>query len=251
MHDFVLTERYAVFFATPVRFDVARAMSGMSSPVEAIRRDPREPTEVILVPRDGGPVRRVRAPDGFFIFHFFNGFEDGEAVVVDGCRMPDFPGGTIDLRDPEQVRAAPFEPAQPTRWIIEADRVASRPLGDVPMELPTVDPRRKGHRAAVGWATAMTRRGAGPLYTALARLDLETGEARVKDLAPDLPGEPLFVPESAEAEEGRGWLLSVVYRADERRSELWVLRADSLETVARFALPHHLPPGFHGTFVPA
>jgi carotenoid cleavage dioxygenase-like enzyme len=41
-----------------------------------------------------------------------------------------------------------------------------------------------------------------------------------------------------------------VYRAHERRSDLLCLDAQSLETVAVAHLPHAVPPGFHGSFVP-
>jgi carotenoid cleavage dioxygenase-like enzyme len=45
-------------------------------------------------------------------------------------------------------------------------------------------------------------------------------------------------------------VLSIVYRAREHRSDLVVLDAWDLATVAVVRLPHHVPPGFHGTFVP-
>jgi carotenoid cleavage dioxygenase-like enzyme len=44
-------------------------------------------------------------------------------------------------------------------------------------------------------------------------------------------------------------LLSLVYRAVARRTDLVCLNASTLETVAVAALPHAIPPGFHGCFV--
>lgn len=253
MHDFVLTERFAVFFATPVHFDLVRALSGLASPVESIRRDPAETTQVLIVPRDGGPVRTLRAPTGFFVFHFFGGYEDGERVVVHGCRMPDFQGGQIDVRDPAALRRAPFDPAALCRWTIDLGRgtIDERLLPGPPLELPTIDRRFSTRPHRVGFATLRLFDLAIPLYTGLGRIDLTTGEVRSEDFAPDLPGEPVFVPRHAAAPEGDGWLLSVVYRTQTHRSELWVLDAETLARVARFELPHHQPPGFHGTFVPA
>jgi carotenoid cleavage dioxygenase-like enzyme len=116
------------------------------------------------------------------------------------------------------------------------------------MELPFIDPRFVGRRAAFGWATARTQTHDAPIYCGLARLDLDSGATVRRDMSPDLPGEPVFVPRTPGAAPGDGWLLSVVYRARTRRSELWILRADDLSTEARLELPHHLPPGFHGTF---
>ena len=252
MHDFALTSKYAVFFATPIHFDLARTLGGMCAPVEAIRRDHGRPTEVIVVPKAGGPARTLEAPNGFFLFHFFGAYEEGDRIVLHGCRMSDFQGGTVDLRDSDAIRAVRLDPGIPSRWTINlrTGSVDEQIFDLEPMELPTIDPRFRSARHTVGWATARERHGPA-VYTMLARVDLATGEARVKRFEPDLPGEPVFVPRSTSAPEGEGWLLSVTYRAATARSELWILDAATLDTVARFGLPHHQPPGFHGCFVGA
>jgi all-trans-8'-apo-beta-carotenal 15,15'-oxygenase len=249
VHDFVLTDRWAVFFLSPVRFDAVRALSGLSSPVDSIARDASAPTDVLFVPRDGGPPRRVQVP-GCFVFHFFGGFEreDG-AVVVDGCRMDDFAGGRIDLRDPDALRSLRLPEAFPTRWVLwpNEGRASVERLTGTPMELPTVSPR-DGRR--LGWGQAKTQAGGVPVHTALARLDRETGRVRLRDMAPDLPGEPIVVLKQDAETEDDAWLLSLVYRARDHRTDLFVLEARDLSTVARVELPHHHPPGFHGCFVP-
>lgn len=249
MHDFVLTERFAVFFATPIKFDLPRALSGVNTPVESIRRDPRRSTQIVLVPREGGEPQRFEADDGFFLFHYFNAYESGSTIVVDGCRMADFKGGTIDLRDPSAVRDAMFEPAFPTRWTVDlgTKKVQARQLHEMGMELPRIDERRCTQMHRVLYATARTHPEGPPLLNGLARLDPESGQAVVRDLYPDLPGEPVFVPGGPGEDDG--WLTSVVYRAETGRSELWLVEPTSLATVARLELPHHLPPGFHGTWV--
>lgn len=249
VHDFVLTARWAVFFLSPVRFDVARAFSGISTPVDSLARDEGAPTEALLVPRTGGPPRRLEVAP-CFLFHFFGGYEreDG-AVVVDGCRMDDFAGGTVDVRDADALRAARVPPGLPTRWVLHPGRgtVEERRLSAVPMELPTVHPRAPRR---LGWAHAKVRADGTPFHTGLARLDRETGEATLRDLAPDLPGEPVVVPKPGATAEDDAWLLSLVYRAEPHRTDLYVLEAKDLSTVARLPLPHHQPPSFHGFFVP-
>ncbi len=251
LHDFALSGRYAVFFACPITFAVARVLLGFSTPVEAIRSDPSAKTLVVVVPRDGGPARVLEAPSGFFVFHFFGAYDDGDRLVVDGCRMPEFVGGTVDVTDADAVRAAPFPAGFPTRWTIDlpSGRIEEERLDGPGLELPTIDPRRVALPYTVGWATA--RGGDVPVYTGLAKVDFSSGSTLVRDLGADLPGEPLFVPRHPGAAEGDGFLLSVVYRAEADTSELWILDAGSLETVARYRLPHPQPPGFHGFFVPA
>ncbi|MEO1338222.1 MAG: carotenoid oxygenase family protein, partial [Myxococcota bacterium] len=247
MHDFVLTANHAVFFMTPVRFDVGRALLGLSSPVESIRRAPGVPTEILLVPRDGGAVRRIALDAGFFLFHFFNAFEANDTVVVDGCRMDDFPGGTVDLSDIEAVRRVTLDPGYPTRWRINLSdgTVSTTRLSEIPMELPTIDPRRSAVAHRFGYATARLREGP-PVYTGLARIDFTHGTVWTRDFSPDLPGEPMLLPLGDD--EGEGVLASVIYRAAEHVSELTLLDPENLQTVARARLPHHQPPGFHGDF---
>lgn len=251
VHDFVLTRRFAVFFLPPVTFDVPRALLGLASPVEALHHDVGQPTRVLVVPRDGGAPRTLETRGGF-VFHFSNGFEEGERVVIDGARMASFEGGTIDVRDPAALRRQrPFE-AIPTRFTLDLVRgtIGERALGAHHIELPTIDPRRATRRHEMLFSIARPEGDASPLHTALAITRAE-GAPVLRDLAPDLPGEPIFVPRAPDAGEGDGFLLCLVYRARARRSDLLCLDARTLETIAAAHLPHAVPPGFHGCFVPA
>jgi all-trans-8'-apo-beta-carotenal 15,15'-oxygenase len=269
VHDFVLTERYAVFLLPPVAFSLGRALLGMVSPVDALERDPSASTLVLVVPRDGGEPRTLEARPGF-AFHHIGGWDEGaRELVVDTLRMDDFRGGGIDVLDPAALRRAHLGRAVPTRMVIDLGAGASTAGGssgrgsgrvseevriDADVELPTTDPRRRTRPSRVAFAIARTPGWPAITHSAVARLDLAERSAVLRDLAPDLPGEPLFVPRAASgrdgAAEGEGWVLTIVYRAREHRSELWVLDAKDLSTVARARLPHHVPPGFHGTFVP-
>jgi len=62
----------------------------------------------------------------------------------------------------------------------------------------------------------------------------------------------VFVPRSAEAGEADGWLLAVVWRAAEDRSDLVVLDATDIGAgpLAIAHLPHRIPFGFHGNWRP-
>ena len=72
------------------------------------------------------------------------------------------------------------------------------------------------------------------------------------DLGTHLAGEPVFVPRSADAPEGDGYLLSVVHRGRENRSDLVFLDANNVAVgpVACAELPHRVPYGFHGNWRP-
>jgi carotenoid cleavage dioxygenase-like enzyme len=64
--------------------------------------------------------------------------------------------------------------------------------------------------------------------------------------------EPCFVPRRGGSVEGDGWLLSIVGRRSESRSDLVILdaRASSRGPVAVVKFPCRVHEGFHGIFVP-
>ena len=68
----------------------------------------------------------------------------------------------------------------------------------------------------------------------------------------DRVGEPIFVPRTPDAAEGDGWVLSVIYRGAEKRSDLAVFEATDVARgpVALVHLSHRVPAGFHGNWRP-
>jgi all-trans-8'-apo-beta-carotenal 15,15'-oxygenase len=250
VHDFVLTERYAVFFLSSVSFRVAPTLFGVATPVGSLRSSDR-PAAILLVPREGGPAITVPVAPGF-LFHFVNGFDDDAGrVVLDGMRLGALmPAAAFEaLLDGKRIDAPAPEP---TRYVIDVARrrVTQSPLAETPAELPTIDPRRVGRPYRHFWALAGEKGQTDPFLRRLLHANGGGGEA-VRDFAPDLPGEPLFVPAGAAANESEGFVLCLVYRAGAHRSDLYVLEPDDLRTVCRLELPHHVPPGFHGTWASA
>jgi carotenoid cleavage dioxygenase len=69
----------------------------------------------------------------------------------------------------------------------------------------------------------------------------------------DVAGEPVFVPRSASAPEGDGYIIALVHRAATNTGELLILNAQDIagEPAAVLKVPRRVPPGFHGNFVPA
>ncbi len=88
-HDCALTRRYMVFVIDPLVLKLPRFLLGLDSLDSAIRFDEKRPTQVILVPRDGGKPR-VAECESFFHYHFNNAYEEGDDVVLDLVRYPDY-----------------------------------------------------------------------------------------------------------------------------------------------------------------
>jgi len=249
VHDFALTPRWRIFFLTPVTFAPFKVLAGLVTPAGSIRGDEAAPVTVLMVPRErGGAARAIKltAPPAF-LFHFAGAWEeerDGSRVIVDGMRFARFPS-VDDLLPREGHEGAPAPVL--TRWSIDVKRhtVTDEPLSDHPMELPRSDADGDGRPHRTVFAIARAPRSSSWYLTGIAAVDVGGARpvTRFRDFAPDLPGEPIYVREA-------NAVLTLVYRARERRSELVVLDAGNLSTVCVVRLPHHVPPGFHGTFIP-
>ena len=89
------------------------------------------------------------------------------------------------------------------------------------------------------------------MFDSIAHVDLKTGKRTTYSFAAgDAPGEPVFVPRSAEAPEGDGWVIATVYRAAENRSDLVIFDAQALAAgpIAIAKVPRRVPFGFHGNW---
>ena len=231
MHDFSLTERYAVFFDLPVVFDPALVEKPLP-----FSWQPEGGSRVGVVPRDhSAPVRWFDLDENAFAFHTLNAWDEGDRVVVDLARHESFLAGPTST------------PPALHRWTIDlaGGRVTDERLDDRPVEFPRVAPGDVGRRHERGWSVALgpTSEGSHDIGSGLVWHDLRAGTSRHLDLgAGVVAGEPTYVD---------GWLLSLVLDQAAGTSELVVLSADDPDegVVGRVRLPVRVPVGFHGTFV--
>jgi all-trans-8'-apo-beta-carotenal 15,15'-oxygenase len=135
--------------------------------------------------------------------------------------------------------------------ITPCDKVIREQLSDRSCEFPRHHPDREGrpHR----YSYFNTRHQLETMFDEITKLDL-AGNTETSYPA-QTPGnsfcEPVFAPRPGATDEDDGWLLSVEYQADTHTSRLIVLDARDLAggPVATAPLTHHLPQGFHGSFV--
>jgi len=66
-------------------------------------------------------------------------------------------------------------------------------------------------------------------------------------------GEFVFVPRTAATAEDDGWLMGLVIDKARQTTDLVILDAARFEAepLARITVPHRIPPGFHGNWIPA
>lgn len=254
LHDFALTPNYAIFFQNPVSFGPLPYLLGFKGAAECIRFDPKQPTRIIAIPRNGTDPLRVIPTDSCFVFHHANAFEQDGQIVIDSICYDRFPSleGSADYRtvDFDQVPAGQL-------WRFTVDPVAEtaqvETLVSRCVEFPTLHPDRMGlpyRHLFIG--TAQAPQGNAPLQ-ALLKLDTHTGETQIWSAAPrGFMGEPLFVPRPGGNAEDDGWVLILLYNAERGCSDLVILDGQEIATgpIARLKLSHHVPYGLHGSFVP-
>jgi len=256
IHDFAITPHYAIFFQAPMVFNPVPFALGLRGAGECLTFQPDQPTQIIVIPRDGSAAQTFSTPAGF-VFHHANAFEADDCLVVDSICYGFFPA----LEPDQAFLDVDFDALAPGQlWRFRINRttgsVERQLLEERCCEFPTAHPDRVGRpyrKLYMGAADAPT--GNAPLQGIL-KCDLETGDRQLWSAAPwGYISEPIFVPRSAARHqpdnEDDGWLLTLVFNGKTGRSEVIILDAKDLSApVARLKLRHHVPYGLHGSFTP-
>ena len=253
VHDFIVTANRVLFPILPLTGSMERAMKGEP----AYAWEPAKGGYVGVMPRSGktSEIRWFRA-EACYVFHVLNAWDDGSRIVADVMQYeeaPLFPFPDGRKTDPAKSRA------RLCRWTFDldanTDQFSRVYLDDLAGEFPRVDDRRAGLATTHGWyACANPDLAASTALHGIVHVDGH-GTRRAQYMLPrgDSISEPVFVERGADAPEGDGWLLAVVWRARENRSDLAVFNAQDVGSgpVALVKLGHRVPDGFHGNWVSA
>ena len=249
VHDFITTDEHVIFPIFPATGSMERAMKGEPP----LAWEPEKGTHIGVMRRDGSVAdMRWFETDPCYVFHPMNAYTEGNKIIAHVMQfeeVPLFPHADGSTPDPDKAQARLCE------WVFDladnSNGVQRRYLDDISGEFPRLDERFTGGNYRHGYYGAAVGDVEGLGFNAVAHHDFGAGR-RTEYLLPegDVTGEPVFVPRSADAEEGDGYLLSVVYRAQESRSDLIFLDAKDVAAgpIACAELPHRVPYGFHGNW---
>jgi carotenoid cleavage dioxygenase-like enzyme len=249
IHDFMITERHALFPVLPLAGSQQRADSG--GPPYAW--EPQKGALIGVMRRDGssGNMRWFRG-EACYAFHVMNAWEEGETLIAEvmlSDEPPLFPHADGSPGDPAKQRA------RLTRWTFDlgsrTDRFEQVIVDDLTGEFPRIDERRSGLHHRHGWFACAKPGSQSEALCGVAHLDRSTGR-RQTYLLPggDQISEPVFAPRGPE--EGDGWIMAVAWRAAEERSEVLLFEAREVQSgpIATVKMPQRIPFGFHGSWVP-
>ncbi|MFT5693346.1 MAG: carotenoid cleavage dioxygenase-like enzyme [Oceanicoccus sp.] len=252
VHDFMVTRDFVLFPIMPLTASLDRAMAG--KPVFAWEP---EKGNHIGVMRRGGSVEDIRwfKNDASFVFHPMNAFNNGDIITCDVSeygQAPLFPNTDGSPGDPAKMDA------KLNRWTFDlsknTDDYKVHTLDDVTCEFGRLDERNTGLNYRYGYmlCNGSVKSEAGT-FSNIARFDHKTGQRDTFEMSPHMgTSEAIFVPKSASAEEGEGYLLSNVYDGTTDKSHLLILDAQnpSQGPLAKAYLDHRVPYGFHGNWMP-
>jgi len=264
IHDCAISQNYMVLALIPQVMDIERLKKGGI----AFQWEPSLDQVYIVLPRGGTAkdVRFFRAPNAL-PGHSINAFDDGGKLYFDLPVALDNVFWFFPDKDGRFPPPGSFG-TEVTRWCFDMNDKHSQGVPNVlsrmAAEFPHVDDRYVGnhHRYAFMQATDPTKpynaERAGPImgffFNTLLTMDMQTGKADTW-FAGDTSStqEPVFAPKSATAAEGEGYVMGVVNRRDQHRSDLVILDAQRMSEgpVATIRIPVRLKYGIHGNWVPS
>lgn len=252
VHDWFLSERYALVLLHPAIFSPLRYLSGAYSYMDSVRWKPDDGNLLMVIDRQGERQPVFLEAPSRFMWHSLNAYEEGGKIIADfvSYAAPDhFLGQDAALRTVMQGREGLQQHSGLlTRYIVDPvpRKLTETLLSDRNCEFPMLDSRHSTRRHQVGYFT--TAPHPTVFHQGLARIDVQSGVEQVADLGEDTQlGEPIFVAEPG-AGPNQGWLLTVGLDGKQGKSFLGIFRAQSLADgpVARVLLNHPTPLSFHG-----
>jgi carotenoid cleavage dioxygenase len=218
-------------------------------------------TVVAVVPRYGSAdqIRWFRGPTSF-AGHMMSGSTDGSKVSVDIClsrgnSFAFFANHDGTPADPTQ--GAPHLTRLTFDLAANTEEYKTQQLQDWLCEMPRTDDRYQGagkYRNGYVICHDPRRTTAGAMgLSSVGHFDLKTGNVHSWSPGPDSGvQEPCFAARRPDSPDGDGYLLVLVNRMAENRSDLAILDAQRVEAgpVAIVKLPVRVRMTFHGMWVP-
>jgi carotenoid cleavage dioxygenase len=248
IHDCAITARFVIILDLPVTFSTSAMLAGYEFPY---RWNPEHRARIGLLPRHAAGTDTIWCDiEPCYVYHPCNAYDDENGNVILDVAVHD-KNSFRDYRGPdaEQIK---FE-----RWIVNplTREVTRTVLDDTPQEFPRFDERRTGQNYRYAYALEIPPKNEGNLIggTSIIKHDLQTCRKTQHDFgAGNFPGEFVFIPATPDSAEDDGILMGLVVNTTTETTDLVLLNAADIaaEPVARIHLPHRIPPGFHGNWVP-
>lgn len=249
IHDCMITKNFVIVLDLPVTFSMSALVAGYGFPY---KWNPGHKARVGVLHKTAPGSSIVWcevAP--CYVFHPCNAFEtaDGSITLDVVAHASMFADSMIG----PTAGTSSFE-----RWTIDTrTKQVERTLIDAQaQEFPRPDERLMGQPYRYAYTVGLKHDATGQFEAdqVLIKHDLEHGTRQLHDFGADhFTSEFVFQPRHAGAAEDEGWLMGYVVDARKQTTDLVILDAQDFsgEPVATVTIPHRIPMGFHGNWVPA
>lgn len=252
LHDIAITEKHTLFLDMPLYYDPIALARGVQKVV--FNRD--TPSRFGIIPRHGNSTDiRWFESSPCYIYHTVNAYEEGEEIILTGCRIED------PLVDPKKEK----NPNIPLlnylqllprfhrwRFNLVTGKSTEEELGDIYTEFPRINDQMLGRKTQFSYHPRIARQPT-LLFDALIKEDCEKGVSTTFEYGQNcFGGEAVFAPRPHANSEDDGWVMTFVYDRNNHTSECIILDAQDFGAgpIARIPIPVRVPIGFHATWVP-
>jgi carotenoid cleavage dioxygenase len=257
-HDIGFTTNYAILHDLPFFHDM-EVLRQHKYRVLTFHRD--IPTRFGIIPRRGqGSEVRWFECQPCYILHVTNAWEEGDWVVMDGCRslnpMPDAQPGEGELAS---MLAYMRLEANAYRWRfnLRTGEVREGDIDDLNTEFNKSNPIFHGVKSKYSYhqRIPLLHEGGHTLrFTGLVKYDNDTGQHSQWDYGPGVFGsEAVYAPKAGadrSSGEDDGYVITLATDSNNWQSHCLVFDATDISQgpIARVAMPHRVPFGFHATW---
>jgi carotenoid cleavage dioxygenase len=265
MHDFTITENYALFPIYPTVADLDVLKAGGDHWIHHQDMD----SWLGVMPRYGdvSELKWFKGPKGVSCYHMMGAFEDADGNIhFDQCLSDSnaFPF----IRQASGIEIAQWDlNGRLARWTVNYAsgplEIAETVIGP-PGDFPVIPASRQGRSYDYAWMLTMNPDRQGPpvfggpvgaMFDMLLRLDFTGKPPQALALPMGMCfNEPVHVPASQARHEG--WLVTMVDQQtgpDDFSHECWIINAGDIGAgpVAKVKMPKRLRPQVHGWWVSA
>jgi len=263
IHDCAISDNYMVLPLMPQVMSLDRIKQGGI----LFQWEPTYDQVYIVIPK-GGDARDVRyfhAPNAM-PGHIVNAFDDGGKLYLDLPVALDNVFWFFPDKDGKFPPPGSFG-TEVTRWCFDMNDKNSKAvpsvMSNLAAEFPHCDDRYVGKPYKYGFMQASDHtkpynaERAGPImgffFNTFLTMDMSTGKTDSWFCGDTCSTqEPVFAPKSPTAPEGEGYVLGIVNRRAENRSDLVILDAQNIAEgpIATIKIPVRLKYAIHGNWVP-
>ncbi len=248
MHDCAITSNYTIMLDLPCVFDFARMAEGKN--ILNFEAENGSRFGILARGADGDTIRWFDV-ESCYCYHTVNAFEEGDEVVVEGCRSDRNSIGDEVKPGPGDRSDLPM--LHQWRFNMKTGEVTEHKLDiEWGSEFARINEDFIGIRNQYTYAARIAGDNLESGFDGIIKYDLVNGTNSHYPYGPGrLGGEPIFAPKPGGTNEEDGWVIGFVRDEELQRSECIILDAANFEAgpVARIVMPGRVPFGFHSVWV--